>query len=174
MNKITPEQKKFLDDLIAKMGKQNNRSTQYPLFYVHEKTEVHVTSDADSDRIAYVDEDYSEIDEREDEEGHIWKPDLEDSFRDWTCPEIDGRIDEDEAIDKFNLHKVWIKEMDEPVVNVGPFLTEEAAQAHIDANHYHYRKPYIFVWSCWRNDELQEVMKILFTLAGKEIPSWYK
>jgi hypothetical protein len=145
---MTQEQSKFFKDLAERMTKQDNRATQYPLFCIYQTEEREVNEGDDYDRIVYYNDDYSEIA----------------SFTEYN---------EDEIPQEF-YHRALLKEFSVPVESVGPFFTEKAAQDHIDANDYHYTKPYIYVTSAWRNYELQTTMKLIFELAGMEIPSCYK
>lgn len=174
MNNLTRDQQHFLDMLTGKMRGQDNRATAFPLYYVYEKDEISVGQDSDCDRVALRNEDWREVDELTDNDGNVWKQVAPDSEM-WKNEEL-GELTAFELQDSYAREYTidYLRRVDKPIVNVGPFLTEEGAQAHINANHYHYNEPYIFVNSCWRNHELQEVLKILFTLTGKEIPSWYK
>lgn len=173
MNNLTPEQQKFIEEITEKMSKQNNRATAFPLYYVYDKEELSVGQDADADREILRDEDWHEINEITDDDEEIWKFDGKQM---WTNQKTGEEITSFELQDNYAREYTvdYMKRFDKPVVNVGPFLTEEGAQAHIDANNYHYEEPYIYVNSCWRNYELQNILTILFTLAGKEVPRWYK
>ena len=50
------------------------------------------------------------------------------------------------------------------------YLTEKAAQHHIDSNSYHYHEPFIYVVGAWRNPEIQTLMQLmsLFLPAGSD------
>lgn len=170
---LTAEQELFINGLTESMETQSNRATQYPLFYVYEKEDIWVDGDASSDRIAFTNDEGSETNEEEDSDGNVWKFDG-DWSGDWRCEDTGETIDEDEAIERFGLRRINLKEIDKPVVDAGPFLTEAAAQRHIDTNSHHYNKPYIYVNSCFRNYEMQGLLQLLFALAGKEVPSQYK
>lgn len=170
---LTDEQELFINGLAEAMATQSNRGTQYPLFYVYEKEEVSVSSDGSADRIIFVTDDYSEVTEYEDEDGNLWKCEGS-GWGTWRCEGKDEELEDYEVEEKFGLTKVYLKEIDKPVVDAGPFLTEAAAQRHIDANYYHYNKPYIYVNSAWRNYEMQGLLQLLFALAGKEVPSHYR
>lgn len=49
------------------------------------------------------------------------------------------------------------------------FLTRESAQAHIDANHYHYTKPRTYSRGVWRDPLMEKMFKALHILYGKGI-----
>jgi hypothetical protein len=171
---LSDEQYQLLSDIVDQMIKQDNRATQYPLFYVYEKQELWVDGDDSATRLMFVNCEGDEVDEIDFNDKELWKKVDGEWETDWHCDETDETIDQLEACDKFDLRLIHVREEDVPVVNVGPFFTEEAAEAHIKFNSYHYRKPFTYVNSAWRNYELQELMKIMFTMMGKEIPSCYK
>lgn len=164
----------FFKNLANEMEKQGNRATQYPLFYVYEKEEFWVDNDADSDRVAFYDPNNTELtDEKEDEDGNIWKFDGNWNGE-WKNEETGETLDYYDAEEKFGIRKLHLKTIDKPAVNVGPFFTEKEAKEHIRLNYYHYKEPFIYVNSAWRNPEMQEVMHKIFELAGKDIPSQYR
>lgn len=157
---FTDEQVEFLEQLTTEMQTQNIRMTQYPLFYVYQRERRYF----ETGTYGY---DYEE--------------------RSFSADH--GEPKEELCSDCYNLYNanadlpeytdcdcnvVYVKEEDVPAIDVGPFFSEKAAQNHIDKNYYHYYKPFIYVNSAWRNYELQEVLQLLFTLVGKEIPSQYK
>jgi hypothetical protein len=50
------------------------------------------------------------------------------------------------------------------------FLTAKAAQAHLEANHYHYHKDAdVYLNHAWRNPEAELVSTFLCSLIGKEM-----
>jgi len=67
----------------------------------------------------------------------------------------------DEIMDELDMRSFSRKEID---VFVGAYLTQIAAQKHIDQNHYHYHKPFIFVNSFWRNCEMISLRNLLLDL----------
>lgn len=171
---ITNDQHEFLESLTKEMTEQSNRMTQYPVFYVYEKKELWVDGDDSATRLMFVDEEGQETTEQEGEDGNLWEKVDGEWQTDWINQGTKEQIDSYEACDRFELRLIHVREEDVPVVDVGPFFSEKAAQQHINSNDYHYRKPFIYVNSAWRNYELQEVLQLLFTLVGKEIPSQYK
>jgi hypothetical protein len=167
---ITEERLQFIKEIAEAMKMQSHRMTQHPLFYVYEKEDRWANDDGDYDRIAFVNDEGNETDQEEDEDGNTWMC----SDGQWTCDETEETIDEYEAMRKFSLRKVALKEVDRPVVDVGPFLTEQGAENHIRANGYHYNKPFVYVNSAWRNEEMQGLLKFIFEVAGVPVPSQYK
>jgi hypothetical protein len=140
------------------MSKQSNRSTQFPLFYVYEKEEIWVDGDASSDKTVFVNEEGDDTTEEQDENENTWVLEEGNWADKWKCKETGEEIDGYEAEEKFKLHRCSVKIVDKPVVNVGPFFTEEAARNHITSNNYHYNEPFIYVNSAWRNWEMQEYL----------------
>src|SRR4051812_28527897 len=108
---LTDEQELFINGLTESMETQSNRATQYPLFYVYEKEDVWVDGDASSDRVTFVNDEGSETTEEEDDDGHIWTFDG-DWSGEWKCEETGETLDEDEAMEKFDLRRINIKEVD--------------------------------------------------------------
>lgn len=151
---LTPEQEKFIKDLAEKMSIQSNRATQFPLFVVQ------------VDKKVYGDESWCSEVERKDESDGEMCDDCKKKDEDGTAPDYCRDCDS-ECFVWFN----WEKEFD---LQAGIFLTEEACEQHIKVNNYHYTNPRSYVISAWRNWEMQELFKIIFTLAGKKIPNWYK
>ena len=146
--KLTDDEHAFIKELVERMEKQDNRVTAFPMYYVYEIEEVEVPSEQGWDFVIYRDEDYSEIKR----------------FTPENAPDLP----------KFEYaHVSFVKEQDKPRVDVGPFLTERAAKEHIGANDYHYNKPFVYVNSLWRNWEMQNLLKTLFTVMGKKIPMPY-
>jgi hypothetical protein len=147
------------------------------MFYVYEKKKLRIYGGG---RVAFSeDADYSEVDEYTTPDDKTYKLDADTDT--WSMIDPDGdeeteNIDGEDFIDYdgVKLNRVFMKEISTVVENVGPFLTEQAANMHIESNSYHYNKPFTYVNSLWRNYELQDLIKILFALAKKEVPSQYK
>jgi hypothetical protein len=148
-------------NMAETMAKQDGRLTQHPLFYVYQKVEVGVDRRMDFDYIERL----------FDGDVRGWSGDLCEN-----CLEI-YKEDGMEALPEVNTdcgcELIYLKTEDEPCMDVGPFFTEEEAQRHIDANHYHYKKPFIYVNSAWRNPEMQTLLKTIFGVAGIEVPRNY-
>lgn len=143
---------KNIKELAKEMAEQNNRATQYPLFYVQSRTDRWVNSEDTWDIIYYIDEDGEKVGEGNE--------DLE-----------EFKTEDGETVP---VRNAYIKFVWEDQNDVGPFLTEKAADAHILSNNYHYTEPRTYVHSAWRNWELQSLFKLIFQLAEMEIPSQYR
>lgn len=170
---VTDEQYEFFKDIAEKMGIQNNRHTQYPLFYVQQEVEIWVDGDAEADRIAFVGDD-GEVTSVEDSDEHLWKKVEGDWESEWHCEELNETIDSYEACERFGLRQIHLKIDYVDVTDVGPFLTEDAANRHMQSNAHHYTKPRTYVYSCWRNHEMQELLRLIFCFKEAEVPSQYK
>lgn len=152
---ISDEQYEFLSKLVETLATQDNRSTQYPLFVIQVQEKVYGDSSwcTEKERNGDNDGELCEACTQLDEDGEELPDD---------CQKCDR--------DCFN----WFNWKDDYDLNAGVFLTAEACERHIKMNHYHYCEPKSFGISAWRNPEMQDLIKILFTIMGKEIPSHYK
>lgn len=162
--KISKEDEKFLLDLSRKMKKQNNRATQFPMFVIKQKVKVYGDSSwcSEVERKEEFDlEDYNgnsnlceKCEKIYEEQGAFSElPDY--------CEECDSDI------------YVWFNWEDETVEDCGSFFLAEEAQKHIDANDYHYHKPFVYGIPSWRNYDTQRVLTILAGLEG-EVPNYYR
>lgn len=138
------------------MNTQSNRATQFPLFAI--QTEVK----------AYGDESWcNEAERKEDHDGEL------------LCDGCKKKIDQNEELPEYCSNCdpecfVWFNWEKRFDLTAGVFLTEEACENHIKQNYYHYHKPMSYVICAWRNPEMQMLFQLIFSLAGKEAPSWYK
>jgi len=152
--KIKKEDEKFLLELSKKMNAQNNRATQCPLFVVQSK-------------IAKYNEEGSEIERKEETIDAF-----DHSLLCEKCEDIQEKGDDlpdfcddcdPDLYDRFDL-------VYETVETTGAFLTAEAAQKHIDENHYHYVDPRVYGTGTWRNDEMQRLLSILSKISNDGKP----
>ncbi len=96
-----------------------------------------------------------------------------------------SRLDDDEAeklakekvadMDEWDI-KSWLEEKEWWGVEVtteskyeNTFFTSKACQEHIDANHYHYKNPRVFLNHAWRNPEQELVSRFLCELSGGKL-----
>ena len=150
LDKLSKENVDFLVQLGKKMNKQDNRSTAHVLFMVQVDKKVYVSSDWDS---------HDGTERKEDDEGLMCdrckkKEEKGKELPDW-CEECDS--------DCFHFFKIERVTDD----TAGVFFTAKACDEHIRVNHYHYRNPKSYGISAWRNEEMQEVQKILSILGSK-------
>lgn len=152
---MTQEQQKFLDELVGKLSSLDNRATQFPLFVVQ------------VDKKAYGDSSWcNEAERKEESDGEMCKSCKEKEENNEEVPDYCDDCDSDCFV-WFN----WEEEFD---LQAGVFLTDDACNQHIKTNSYHYTNPRSYAISAWRNWEMQGLFKLLFELAGKEIPSHYR
>lgn len=153
---LTDEQYDFLQKLGKRMSEQSNRATQYPLFCIEEEIK------------AYGDKEWcNEAERREESNGGLcdaceYKENNNEDLPDY-CDDCD-----ESCFVWFN----WEKRINTDDGSF--FLTEEAVESHIALNDHHYREPRSYVISAWRNPEIQELMRTVFSIAGIEVPSCYK
>lgn len=151
---LSDEQYKTIENIVNEMLTQSNRATQYPLFVVQEDVKV------------YGDESWCNHCERKEEsDGELCE----------KCYQLqqDNEDLPDYCMDCDSDCFVWYNWEEQFDLRSGVFFTAKACEEHIRLNHYHYIKPRSYGIGNWRNYEMPEVMKLLFTITGKEIPNWY-
>ncbi|MBU1001638.1 MAG: hypothetical protein KKE73_03840 [Proteobacteria bacterium] len=119
------------------MQTQNNACTEHPIFCVMRKK-----------RIFGVDPSYHD-------DGYEWRHSDEDWCDGTTATEdlINGKgdpITEEEAEEEgwYRVHYVEIDEF------VNPHFTRKAAEEFIEVNAHHLNRPFVYVYSLWRCDEM--------------------
>jgi len=146
-----------LKSIGAKMLKQNNRATQYPIFVVVQ----------DERRYVGYDGNWTHTERREDnDEEDICEECLEKYHNNEELPEECDNC-------STQCFAYYYIEKQVPMLEPGCFFTAEACEEHIRLNSYHYNNPKSYAISAWRNPEMQTVMKNLIKLTGKDIPSHY-
>jgi hypothetical protein len=170
---VTDEQHEFLMNLSKEMNTQDNRCTARVMFTVFQKKKVYGVDPEYTDDTEIIEEDDPEdtlewidvinrvnnMNEDVDED--------DDDFILMECYHHDKQTCEecvkDENWGSFSLPDGF-KEIGYVVNNmvyVDNFFSEKAAQAHIDQNHYHYKEPYVYGTSAWRNPEIETLQEIL-------------
>jgi hypothetical protein len=130
------------------MNTQNNRCAEYPLFVIQEDMEEWC-NEGIADRCKRTEE--TDVDLLCEECSKIWDEDGE-------LPENCENCEHD-AFD-------WYRIVDHIDLNAGVFLTAKACQEHIDCNSYHYENPRVYGIGCWRNPEMEEVIKFMRGLTN--------
>ena len=162
-----------LSKLRDEMKSQDNAATAYPLYVVFDWEKV-PTEERYSDEYEYVDI----------EEGVTvakTKGELIEYAKSEQDPKSSPRTNfnammERELLDWLTRHnngipvrKIFYLKKE---VFITAFFTRKAAQAFIDANHYHYKEPHIYVATLWRNYEMQGIRDAIierkFEIAGGE------
>lgn len=64
-------------------------------------------------------------------------------------------------------HRKWYYQWEDTFKNF--FLTQEACEAHIKSNHYHYTEPQPYLFHAWRNPEMEAVQRFLCELTGGKL-----
>ena len=156
-----------MEKISSALKTQDNRITADPLFIVFQKGAVVVDEDYDHDRIVWVDDEGNEAD------------DEVDAQLNWMRGDVDGEHfmdNEIELIDEDECREGWrrlaIKEVDEFVTAC---LTETGAESYLKVNGHNLRKPYIFVTSLFRNEEMKRLRDwLLSTPAAPQADEWVK
>lgn len=130
-----------LASIAKEMVTQDNRSTDYPLFVVQVSEKIP----------AYVGQDHDGIER------------IEDSRMCESCKKLTANSekvpDYCEECPKSSFFKYqYVRTFD---LRAGVFFTAKACEAHIKANHYHYKDPCSYAIGSWRNPEMQTVMNFL-------------
>lgn len=132
-----------LREIGNEIATQDNAGTEYPLFCVYQKQDVVVSIDHDYDRIEFFDEDHEEADEGQ-------KPLLEKLYE---LGELPG-----------GWNRYAIKEID---VFVTACFTRKRCEDYLRANSHNLNKPFVYVNSLYRNQEMIELRE--FLLSHKRI-----
>lgn len=159
--KVTDEQYDFLINLSKEINTQDNLATAHPLYCIFDKEDVPTSSDY-SDKYAWLSYDCDYHIDGDDKKSIKEKIQ---SYKDDNPEEVENMKDmgEDDAMEHMEFKKVYGIEKERFTGNA--FLTMKAAKRFIELNHYHYKKPYVFVTSAWRNDEMQTIMGIIKELS---------
>lgn len=157
--KLSDKDYDFLKNTAALMMTQDNKATANPLYCVYQKIKV-ITPEGVGDHVGWL-KDSESVSEKEVMDAV--KQDCE------AHPEKDNRTD-DEVAEELGYEKYYYKLEDVPVQGQ-TYLTELAAQFHIDKNSYHYHKPFVYVESAWRNPEIQNLRRIICAIFGMEAPT---
>ena len=162
---------KIIKDFLTEMATQDNRLTAFPYYYVIRSAKwiaaYHV---GEGERDVYRNDD-----DFEDEFVVNSNESLVDVFRKQYAEEgslrdglkVEEMLDYDielyvcENYTQYSECKDWRE--------CGMFLTEKDAQAHLEANHYHYSKDaHTYVKHCWRASKLYTFFRALFKHFGVE------
>lgn len=156
--------KKFL----TTMATQDNRGTSFPYYYVIKDYRLELNPDGDIERYTFTDsEGYwskERIIEKVKDEYLFFEDSkivqgLEDSTVFYDFAELLKTLEGDafDNIEYYTLSNV------EYTVDSRMFLTEEDAELHLKANHYHYTsKARTYVCDIWRSPYLEEFLTALF------------
>lgn len=175
----------FIDNIRKNLNTQNDRMTSYPLFCVFEKKEIVVNDEYDWDYKVFVDKNDSENYVKCNKKN--WQLEFYDLFNNdiekciktlkdddnWDDFEgLDLALDEDKIsfvnflsdntcssfIDDYGINEISVKEIDEFVTAC---FTEEGANNYLKINGHNLRKPFIYVTSLYRNEEMIKIRELL-------------
>ncbi|MCL1485171.1 DHHA1 domain-containing protein (plasmid) [Marinobacter sp. M3C] len=138
---------------------QNNRITADPLFVVFQKHEIVVDEDYDYDRISWGNSDGEADDEVQARLDEMRSDPDSDFFMD---NEIELH-DEDTGIEDFR--RCALKEIEEFVTAC---FTEAGANDYLAVNGHNLRKPFVYVTSLYRNEEMKRLRGWLMQLPPEQ------
>ena len=151
---VTDEQFEALKKMASLLNSQKNRMTGEPIFCVYEKSDIAKPEGCGNERGWVADEGMIHDDLAE-ELAEDWREENQDEDK------PDERDWEDILTEELGYREVSYSIEDVRVDQGQYYFTEEAAQRHIDLNHYHYNQPFTYVESAWRNPEWQLIRKVL-------------
>lgn len=159
-----------LDYLKKELETQDNRATAEPMFVVFSKREYPTTSDYSYDRSYYLEHsDHDEVGETKEEVLEYLKEqyeDDEDYIREQKAiKELEDASEydfDDLLFEKFEIQQVYVFEV--PQFEQA-FFTEKAAKRYLEINGHNLTKPFLYVTSMYRNEEMQEIRN--YFLGGK-------
>ncbi|WP_138438535.1 hypothetical protein [Marinobacter alexandrii] len=143
----------WMQAISENLHTQDNRITADPLFVVFQKTLIVVAEGYDHDRIVWVDDEGHEADEVTESQLNALRSDIY-----GTCfmeDEIELGADEREEWRRFA-----IKEVDQFVTAC---FTEDGAEAYLKINGHNLNRPFIYVTSLFRNEEMKELRNWLLS-----------
>jgi len=152
---VSDEHFEFLKSLSNQLKEENRKLTQQhatadPCFCVYHKKRHYAdyTGSTDGDGTGWVIDDEFYLEDWNDSS-------LNEIIAEWKkdYPE-DKNADKYEILETLKARHVYFVEY--PVF-VGAFLTDKAARNHIKQNRHHYKDPYVYVDSFWRNYEMQDL-----------------
>lgn len=155
MKNLTTDSLEFIKKLAEEMKSQDNRLTAFPIFVIQ------------VDKKVYGDRSFcDEAERKEDSDGSL-------------CKECEKLQKENEELPNYCSDCdpecfVWYKIEEEFDLQAGVFLTAKACEEHIKMNDYHYSHPRSYAIGLWRNPEMEKLVKIIFEIAGIEVPMAYK
>ena len=156
---LTDEQYDFLIDLSNRLHTQDNRATSDPIFCIYQLERFYTE---DGNHTQYIC-DGEEIDE------DFVKASIAQYRKDH--PELN--LCDESVIEELG-YRIARYDFKEVPVSGQCYFSEKAAQEHIDSNHYHYNKPFVYAESAWRNYEWQKIRGIILSLTKEEKPFQHK
>lgn len=141
---------KLMLETSKEMNTQDNRCTEYPLFVVWEKVK-------DYGDVSWCDQ----VERKPEIDIDNLCEKCQEKYRIEDLPEYCEDCDEDCF--------VWFNWEWKPNLKAGFFLTAKACQEHIDQNDYHYSEAKTYAYGCWRNPEMEEIIKFMREISkGKK------
>jgi AAA+ ATPase superfamily predicted ATPase len=187
-NLLTEDDVKFLKELAHELKTQDNRCTQKPIIFQiaqpYLRADIHPDYQEPAKReICLGDYDFEGFISEEDIEkikGELLEQCeyrlfnkhstryIEDELKEEIVNEVNAIEDYEDIINFLEWHdeiEYHTRGLVEDIKYEGVFLTNRAAQQHLEANHYHYDKegkPYTYcINGGWRNPELTKLLEIV-------------
>jgi hypothetical protein len=153
---IKKETHQFLWDLANRMIAQDNRATAFPYFYVIRQPRWRPTPEGygygETKHIFF------------DSEGQREYSTKEDYIKDLIEEGISAKEAHMKAEDE--LQELYVEQyFDEDNI----FLTEEGYERHLKLNRHNLKEPHSYVKHCFRNPEMEGLLKAIFEVAGLDL-----
>ena len=152
---VTDEQYDFLVKLSGLLNTQDNRITADPIFCVYEKKVVYLPDGHGRETGWFSNEGRLQSDK-----------DIDEIIDEYKQEHQECDLDDDEILEELEYRKFDYDIEDVPVSGQY-YFSEQAAQNHIDCNHYHYNEPFVYAESAWRNIEWQIIREVILSLTKK-------
>lgn len=160
--RVSEETMKFLTDFMTRINTQDNWATASPYYYVIRSSHwrvAHGDFTSGETRICRVDFEGDPTTFYSKEEFVKWFKEYN-SDLEGTDEEINKLADEKyEELSEYTEEKYYEEE--------GCFLTEEAANKHLELNHYHYSEDsHVYLKHAFRNPELMDLLNAIGEVTG--------
>jgi len=146
-----------LKKIAEEIRTQDNMSTEHPIFILFEIKKLPTDNDY-SDKYFYLDSpnDCEEFETLEELIEYCKEYDMVDFPSDFDS--LSNEQKEDFIIEHSDIRKIYYLEINE---FRQAFFTMKSAKDYLEANKHHFKKPYIYCDSLWRNYEMQEIRDAL-------------
>jgi hypothetical protein len=138
---------------------QDNRATRDPLFIVFQKREIVTDEDYDYDFIGWYDEDGHRADSRLEDKLNRAYSDPKSGF--YYSDEVEMGETGDDEEETITWRRVPVKEVDEFVTAC---FTEKGCLDYLLSNRHNLNKPFTYVASLFRNNEMISIREHLMNL----------
>ena len=149
----------MIEYLKKELLTQDNLGTENPFYIVFEK-KMQLVPKNHSDEYIWLKED--NVFNSDDEVKEYLLIDCE--IPKEEVDKLDFEWDNELEIEYYKFRKEYYIELD--IFNQA-FLTRKGAEDYLNINSHNLRKPYIYVWHMWRNEEMKAIRKYFMELKNE-------